>query len=423
MTTTKPTRKVFHGQYRTALTGMYGSTVLTVRDPAGDRTAQFCGMRGDALTVDFLALESVSGLPAKVDDTGALTPEAITGLIADARNQVAVAAGRPVLWACERAQDADVLGRLFDGPLADLRADAGTAGIEVAHLPYDLLLRQWRERAEAQLWTPPLDLLPDSVFTSEQPPPAEPVPAIAPKEPPRSEPIRVPTLQPPGPHRPIDFGFGRNALMVTSLIVPLGIPGPQTYTPDEYPYREITLGGEVTNTGGAESLIWGVCATRFPGTLTSSLVMELIGISGKQAVDSLRSLFKVGLLAQVDMSEPAAVYEFAQTYRMLPVTSIPAGGQPGEIIQAENDVGAPIYMDALIGSIANEGMTTRNLVEACTPHGKVRPPDSRPRMFKSPNLFRRHPSVVNENGVVGWLLENAIPLVGEGILAFDLAES
>ncbi|CAM3414048.1 hypothetical protein [Stackebrandtia soli] len=428
MMTPDGTRQVFHGQYGTALTGMYQGATLVVDELGGDRSARFDGIRGDSLTIGFVTLEALSGFPAQIDDSGELTPEATARFIADARTQVAVAAGRPVLWACERAQDANVLDRLFDGPLADLRAGPGTVGIEVAHLPYELLIRQWRERADTGLWTPRLDRLPDSVFVSapgQQANDRAPATSAAPRPPELPKPSRNVPVQPnlpPTTPRPTNFGLNRpDSLLTTSIVVPLGTPGPQTRTADDLPYCDITLGGETTATSGAETLIWSLCATRPPGTTVASVVIELTDAGGEHAIDTLVHLFRAGLLAQVDLSEPAAVYEFAQTYRLLPMVPLPFGGRPGGIVRTENADGAPLELDALLASIANEGMTSRNLIEACTPHGKIRPPDRRPHIFKSPNLLRRHPSVVHENGIVGWALDKAIPLIGEGVLAFDLA--
>lgn len=118
-----------------------------------------------------------------MDEHGRLTPEATSKLIVDAHAQVAVANGRHILWACARAEDAERLQELVSGPLADLRTAGGIVGIEVAHLPVNLLRRQWLERAERGQWTPPLGGLPepqDEPASASAPPPA-PGPAPTPE--------------------------------------------------------------------------------------------------------------------------------------------------------------------------------------------------------------------------------------------------
>lgn len=155
-------RTVSPMRYVTALTGMYGDTRLEVSDPDSAAKYVFDGLRGDALVVAFPSLGPTHAMdPGRLDEHGRLTPEATSKLIGDAHAQVSVANGRHILWACARAEDAERLQELVSGPLADLRTAGKIVGIEVAHLPVNLLRRQWLERAERGQWTPPLGQLPD----------------------------------------------------------------------------------------------------------------------------------------------------------------------------------------------------------------------------------------------------------------------
>lgn len=157
MTAAAP-KVVTHAQYATALTGMYGSTTLEVAEPDSTLVFPFTGLRDGELVVAFLTLGPASGIPGKLDASGELTEDGRAQLVTAAHTQIAVANGRPILWACARERDAELLQALLDGPLADLRSGDGVSGIEVAFLPPSLLRAQWLERGR---WRPPIGDLPE----------------------------------------------------------------------------------------------------------------------------------------------------------------------------------------------------------------------------------------------------------------------
>ena len=411
-------------RYVTALTGMYGDTRLEVSDLDSAIRFAFDGLRGDALVVAFTTLGPAFQMdPGRLDEQGRLTPEATAKLIRDAHTQVAVAGGRPIVWACARAEDADQLQELLTGPLADLRTAEDVVGIEVVHLPADLLRREWLARAEQGLWTPPLDRLPEPEPDPE--PEVVPAPAgagtrsVAPIVPPDAG-GPIPETLLPGEHRPVRFGGSRTD---TSIAVPLGIPGQPATVGSDIPQRPIELGGEVTQTAGAATVLWDFLGTVPPGTSIVSVLAEITTQTGAgmPAIAALLQLHDLGLLALVDLGEPAAVHAFATTYRLLPTVALPAAAPAGQPVGVQTPSGHQVEVDGLLVAILAESGHAPDLASACAPHGPVHGPDHRPRLFRAPNLRRRHRSQVHENGIVGWVLDEAVPLVGAGVVAFELA--
>lgn len=270
---------------------------------------------------------------------------------------------------------------------------------------------------------------------AESPVPAAPT-AAPPAAPTAAAPVREPELDSvslssfsttgtSATNRPRNVGTG--VPLADGIALPVGRMLEHAEGDDGIPRVRIGLGGTTTTVRGTAGLAWRYLSTVPPGTDAATSLWMLGSASGAGAPDravrmartaaAVESLRDEGLVAIVDMTSPRAVDEFARTYRLVPLIPLPLG-EAGQTVRVSTEAGT-VDVDGLVTRVIAEDAP--DLVSACALHGTVPDPNRKPKLFKTPG-FGRHPSRTHEHGIVGYLLEQSLPLVSIGAVAFEVVE-
>lgn len=118
-------------QYQSFVTGLPVGIEYVVEDPESGESFAFSGTAGEAL------LYAIATLYDAVLPDGQLLETTQINYLGIASIQMTVAGGRPIVWCCQRPEDADALRALLGGYEAALRTRFPDGRIEVRAVPSD----------------------------------------------------------------------------------------------------------------------------------------------------------------------------------------------------------------------------------------------------------------------------------------------